>query len=728
MQRLSLYKLCLAALAASLCLAPAHPAAARTTQDQMSDEGSMGSSSMDSMEGDQAAPGEVVRETVQVTATRLPEDVEVVPVSITVVSGDEIRARGARDLPDALSLAAGVTVNPGSDNGPASSVPELWGLREADAYLLVVDGVPRGGAFNPDTGTVDLTGVERIEILRGAAPVLYGATSFVGVIHVIHYAPGEGPRVASISGGSYSSGAASVELPISGGGTSGFRHSLNASYDDRGFKDDRAGFRRGSFLYRAAAGDAASAGQWSFDLEGTVLDQDPSSPRPRTGTIFSPLVPIDANHNPDGSHIDQNRIQAIGRYERGGWSTTLSVAQSSYDILRGFLRVVDDVPDNARGFSQDRDVTDVYFDTHYAWTMSDTFHLVAGVDHLYGRGKADSVNFDYEVELEGDAPRSDELDRFEMIDFKDERNFSGLYAQATWTPQPRWRIELGARLNRTSENREAAAEPIGMEEDGGGDEAFDDSKETTRGSGFVGVNYLLVNAPAHPLWGYANYRNTFKPAAIDFGPEAEGGILDPETAESYEVGLKGHAADDRFDWDLSVFQMDFSNLVLPAAVNGLPRLVNAGKERFQGAELQTSLHVTRDLLLQGAVSYHEAKFRDYARLFDGVLFQLDGNRLELSAKELASLGLVWAPTTGWHADATAQYVGSRFLDKRNRAKADPYTILSAGLGYRWSDWEVRVDGRNLSDERDPVAESELGDAQYYLLPARNFRVTIRRTW
>ena len=109
-------------------------------------------------------------------------------------------------------------------------------------------------------------------------------------------------------------------------------------------------------------------------------------------------------------------------------------------------------------------------------------------------------------------------------------------------------------------------------------------------------------------------------------------------------------------------------------------------------------------------------------------FRLDGNRLELSAKELASIGLVWAPPAGWRADASAEYVGSRFLDKRNRAEADPYTVLSAGLGYRWSDWEVRADGRNLSDERDPVAESELGDAQYYLLPSRTFRLTLRRSW
>ena len=91
----------------------------------------------------------------------------------------------------------------------------------------------------------------------------------------------------------------------------------------------------------------------------------------------------------------------------------------------------------------------------------------------------------------------------------------------------------------------------------------------------------------------------------------------------------------------------------------------------------------------------------------------------MSAKNLASLWILYLPEKGFNASAIAQYVGSRFLNKRNTAPADSYTTWSAGIGYRFGRAEVRVDGVNLSDERDPVAESELGDAQYYLLPARS---------
>src|SRR6267142_4763910 len=103
---------------------------------------------------------------VEVTATRVPEDVDPVPAAITVVSGDDLRARNATTLADALALVGGLSISPGGDNGPAASVPEIWGLREFDAFLLVVDGVPWGGAFDPDLATLSLEGVERIEVLR----------------------------------------------------------------------------------------------------------------------------------------------------------------------------------------------------------------------------------------------------------------------------------------------------------------------------------------------------------------------------------------------------------------------------------------------------------------------------------------------------------------------------------------------------------------------------------
>lgn len=674
-----------------------------------------------------SADRSVIEETIQVTATRVPAALEPVPVSITVVSGDDLRARGATTLEAALELVAGVAVAPGGDGGPASAVPELWGLKEMDAYLLVVDGVPRGGAFNPDLATLDLTGVDRIEVLRGAAPVVYGATSFVGVIHVLHLEPGTAGNEARIAGGSHGSGGASVRLGLPGG--DGFGQSLTAGVERRGFRDDRTGYDRGQVLYRATKDGAG--GRFRFDLEGTAVRQDPASPHPRQGRVLSAAVPLDANHNPSDARLDEDRFQLTGGFDRqvgsARWDTTLSFTHTSYDVVRGYLRSISNTSGNATGFRQDRSGTDLYFDTHFAFHPTPELSIVAGVDHLYGRGEVASDIFDYTVGLDGRNAPASRTGRFvERTELEDERNFSGLYGQVEWSPTDRVRVELGVRLNRTSEDREGEAEGAEEEEEEG-QEALSSSRETTRGSGILGVSYLLWGTGSDDLWIYANYRNSFKPAAIDFGPEVEGGILKPETAQSYEVGARGHLAGGRVDWEASAFRMNFENLVLSQiSASGLPILVNAGAERFEGVELELGWRITDDLRCQLAGSLHDAEFRDFLREFDGVPTQLRGNRLELSPRELASAGLVYSPARGFTAQAVVQYVGERWLNARNTALAADYTTYGAGVGYRFGDWGVRLDGRNLGDTRPAISESEVGDAQYYRLPARSFELALTR--
>ncbi len=676
-----------------------------------------------------SSPLPVMSGTIEVTTTKAPIAVERVPASVTVVSGDDLRASGARDLASALNLVAGLSIAPGGDAGPAASVPEIWGLREFDAFLLVVDGVPWGGAFNPALPAIDMTDVERIEIVRGAAPVMYGATSFSGVIQVIHRAPGTPGGELTASAGSYGSGSLSWAAPLASSG--GVTQSLAASAERRGFRDDRTNFDRGHVLYRAAIPTAN--GSFRFDLDGVIVNQEPASPHPRTGKVLSPLVPVDANHNPLGSKIDENRVAVIGGYERpftdGAWATTLSYTHTSRDTGRGFLTDVSSTDPNANGYRQDLTLDDLYFDTHLAFNPSPDLVVTVGLDHLYGSADQRSEDFDYFASLDGTAvPRLGDLEAAGQLKVKDARNFSGLYLQTDWTPSPRWTVQVGLRLNRTRESLDAESEELNagmasLEEEGEGGSGRD-SRSFTRGSGAAGVSWLAWAEGAHAVWIYADYRNTFKPAALDFGPDATGEILDPETATAWEVGLKGRHGQGVFDWELSAFQMDMENLVVSQLSDeGLPQLVNAGKERFKGVELELDALLATDLRWRFTYAYHDPRFTDYERLFDGVPTRIDGNRPEMAAPNQVSTGLLYLPKRGAVATVVYSWVDRRFLNQRNTAEAAAYSTWSAGVGYRFERWDVRLDAFNLNNTRPPVAESEVGDAQYYLLPARSVRLT-----
>ncbi len=95
----------------------------------------------------------------------------------------------------------------------------------------------------------------------------------------------------------------------------------------------------------------------------------------------------------------------------------------------------------------------------------------------------------------------------------------------------------------------------------------------------------------------------------------------------------------------------------------------------------------------------------------------------MSARAMASTGLLYTPGRGVTGAVAVDWVGGRFLNMRNTAWTPAYATWSASLGYRLPGWELRLDGTNLNDTRPPVSESELGDAQYYRLPARSVRLS-----
>jgi iron complex outermembrane receptor protein len=663
-------------------------------------------------------------EKIQVTATRIPEAVDPEPASITIVTGDQLRATGANDLEHALSLMQGVSVAPGGDGGPSSSVPELWGLREFDAFLLVVDNVPWGGAFNPALATLDLNDIERIEVLRGAAPVMYGATSFVGVIHVIHRSASDAGSSVHAAIGNYSTGGGSIRFALPSSGN--WKQALSANFDQQGYRDDRTQFDRGHVLYRGES--ALGSGQFHLDVDLNFLRQDPASPQPRAGRVFpDPAVPLDANHNPSDSQQDENRYHFVGSYNQqlsgADWVVLGAVTRSDRKLTKGFLSdVSNDADPNTAGFRQKLHITDIYLDTHFAWHLENNVHFIAGADYLGGRGNVKGDNFDYFINLDGsNPPDSHSVVVQERPQVDDERNFFGLYGQLEWNATARLLLQGGLRFNSTHEKREGEVLPgdAGGEE---GEEGGVDDRTDNRLSGTIGVSYLVWNESRNNVWVFADYRNAFKPAAIDFGPEAEGGILEPETANSYEGGVKGESMDGKLDWEVSIFRMDFENLVTATVSDeGLPILINSGTQRFTGAEFGVAIQLPEDFRLQFGFSHHSAKFRNFIQEFDGVPTQLSGNKLEMSPDDLAAVGVVYAPASGFQGSFILNYIGDRFLNKRNTSLAPSFTTIALGAGYRFGRNVVRFDIENVTDERDPISESELGDAQYYREPARNFR-------
>ena len=646
-------------------------------------------------------------EQIEVVATRVPEAPHDVPASVEVIDGDVLRAMGASNLREALALSAGVEVGPGGDAGPAGAVPEFWGLREFDAFLLVVDDIPWGGAFNPALTSLNLHDVERIEVLRGSAPVMYGATSFVGVIHVVHKAAAADRRYVTARAGTFKTGGIAVDLAMPS--TGAWKSRLTADFDREGFQDSRTSFARGHANYRSAK-TATDRKTW-FSADLNWLTQNPASPHVREGAALSTATPLDANYNPADAFLDDTRLSVSIGSERpvlndARWTTTASYSHSAQSMFRGFLTDVSNTARNATGFVENIDINDVYADTHVTWPTSSHVQFLAGGDFLFGNGEGKGATFSYTVPLSGSTATNVVKPTDLNLDSESRRTFFGAYGQLEWTPSARVRVSTGVRLNATAERRGEGA-----------------TSTHVRPAGSLGAIFGLWERGANHVRVFANYRDTFKPAAFDFSLAENEGVLEPETARSFEGGLKVRAAQSRFDLEASTFRMDFKNLVTSTVVNGLPSLQNSGTTRFQGFEVAAGAHAPHDLMLRATYSFHDGKFVDFVQAFGNTNTQLAGRRFEMSARHLFSAGVIVAPANGFVGDVIVKYAGDRYLNKRNTALAVPFTTVDLGFGWHHERWEIRLDGRNVGDRRDPISESELGDAQYYRLTARRFDAT-----
>ena len=656
---------------------------------------------------------------VTVTATRIPEPIGQIPATISVVSGEELRARDAQDMASALSLVSGAEAPAGGDAGPSSAVPAFWGLREFDAFLLVMDQVPWGGAFNPAITTLNLNDVERIEVLKGAAPVMYGATSFVGVVQVLHYPAGQASNTADVALGSHGSarGSAAFALPE----WEGYRHSFAAAGQSLGFPDKRQSVSDGRLLYRGALN--LGPGEFRLDANVSIVRDVPPSPVIREGTALTTLTPINANFNPADAAIDENKYQLALGYSLptawGTWDTLASVSRSDVTDIRAFLHP--DLSGAADTQNQNRLILDDYFDTHLASEFGDSTLLV-GADLLYGYGRqtTENGNSAYTVPLDGSVlpPPTTQLPVNEYGYVSDKRLFWGQYAQLDWKPESRWDLVAGIRLNETNESKSSGNLTLPPFTPTQQYDAQNASRDVVRATGTVGVSYRLWGEGGNQAVLYGDWRDAYKPAALDFGPDYQPAVLLPETARMYELGLRGAAVDGRISYQAEFFRLDFDNLVVPTQ-SGF--LTNAAASQLKGGELEARFQITDDLLVAANYAYHDAHFTQYLFFEDatGTYVDVAGKQLPLSPHHLASAGILYTPGQGLNSTLVVSYVGRRFLDEENVAPVGGYTKLDATLGYAIGHYQLSLEGTNLTNQRPPVSASEFGSESFYLLNARS---------
>ncbi len=678
--------------------------------------------------GAQAPPAPSATAEVVVSATKLPEDAVEVSGSATVVTGEELRNRNVRTVAEAIQDVTGVDTGNGSDSGSHAASIGVWGLKEFDALLVTVDGVPVGGPFNPSLAQIPVDDIDRIEIVKGPQGTLYGVSAFAGMVQVF----------------TRSGGAPHGTLRASGGSFSGWNGSLNWAGDvGKGTTLRVAGgiAREGGWQDRTDYSDTRltvsaehKTGEAAFRLAlTTALSYNYfGSPLPYDGEAPVPGFVAERNYAVVGARLDHRFNSLSGGFSLplgSGWKLeeTLGLTRDEQIQVRSFVTATDGVTASATGTALTPVESTVFSDLRAVGELrvAGTHRLVGGIGLTWGRTTASGTGFDFDLVVSPVpiVPSLDEIPVGDHRSFEDRRTFWGFYLNDEWSPVTWLTVTAGARYDLTSE----ALSAVQQETTAPAPDVANDSRSDGAFSGGVSALFRLLPKPAGVLDAanlYGAWKSNFKPAAPNLTEAESARILEPERTSSGEIGLKTRWLSRQLSFDASLFDMTFRNMVVSiVGPDGGPELTNAGEERFKGVELDLawSPAVVPGLTVGAGYAHHDATFVHFSFLTpDGELRVVDGKNLELVPRDLWSLRLSWAPASGPGAWVNVRHQNRRPLNRRNTAYTPAFEELDAGVAWDFGRVRVGVTGRNLSDTPQPVADSEIGDGQFYLATPRRF--------
>jgi len=192
------------------------------------------------------------------------------------------------------------------------------------------------------------------------------------------------------------------------------------------------------------------------------------------------------------------------------------------------------------------------------------------------------------------------------------------------------------------------------------------------------------------------------------------------------VGLKADSKNGTAGFDVDGFFVDFYNQPVQATANGTAVLRSIGQQRYKGIDVEGSLRPVRAVTIKANIGVGGALYEDYVTEINGTPTQLAGNHQVLTPKVRVGGGLLYAPDRGWRGSLTSSWIGAHWLNSLNTFEAPAYAVIDASIGYRFEKFTLALLGSNIGDRRDAAQVSELGEGQFYRLPARRIDATL--TW
>lgn len=653
----------------------------------------------------EAAPSDGLQDIV-VTAQRREERLQDVPISVSALTPESIRAAGVTDTNDLSAAVPGLYVS----RQNASISPFIRGIGnkntspgEESAAALYVDGVyissPAGGLFA-------LNNIARVEVLKGPQGTLFGRNAIAGVIQIVTKDPSHDPSAdVTLSYANYDTKEATLYA------TAGITDSIAADiavYANRQSDGWGRNLTTGSEAFKGH--ELALRSKWLVDLgDNTKLTFaiDYGKVRPVTPPYFVPLegstlfdgVTYAGFFNPQGNRdvtadTEQWGANAQLRHDLGG---VQFVSISSYRWVRseyfgendGIPRLVQkaDSHQTSKTFTQEFQLLSDN-DSRLSWIVGAFYyHDQSGYDPLV----LNSTN---------PAGVTTTLTRFST---QTSNSYAG-FGQATFALFSATKITAGLRY--TKDERALSANDIRVT----GPFTFVPQKAN---SSKLTWRFSIDQKLTEDILLYGSISRGYKSGVFNtVSPAAP--AVNPETLDSYEIGLKSDLFDRHVRFNLAAFYSKFKDIQFQIPVPGATQLLNAAEGESKGFETEIVIAPVSHLRINAAATYLHNEYTDFAGAPFFTPLPTGGNALT----PVSATGKDFVQSPHWTATIGAQYTipteigdflaagtysynDGFFFDAQNRVRQPSYELVSASLGWTSPDgtFGARVWGKNLTDSR-----------------------------
>jgi iron complex outermembrane recepter protein len=567
---------------------------------------------------------------IVVTAQKVSQSVVDVPMSISVLGGDDLERTQSLNIQDYVKLVPGLQLTqatPGfgrlslrgiNTGGVASTV----GVYVDETTFGSSSGLANGAILTGDFDTFD---VARVEVLRGPQGTLYGASSLGGVLKYVTNEPQfdsfEG-RVRgsfeSVDGGDTSySGAAVVNIPASDKlafRASGFYRNLGGFIDSIGTADsDVADDINGSTVSGGRASMLFKASEtFSLQLTGFIQDIDSDATSvvdsdSLTGkTLYGSLT--QSQYIPESTDVQYRVYNATAIWDLGFGDLTsaTSYGENKQQFLVDFTTLLS-------GFfpgtdSYNRQTTSVQRITQELRLAS---HVNEKVDWLVGAYYNDEEGLiDQDVHVVERNTFADIPLPFILgvgtVDSKYKEYAA--FANVTIKFTPSFDLTLGGRYSNNDQDVVQISDGL----------LFGLAEPTTITSDSSEDVFTYSIAPKFKINErmaiYARVAKGFRPGgpnvvALD-APQGTPTSYGSDTTLNYELGLKGETEGRTFAFDVAAFHIDWDDIQLLARVNGVGINTNAGGAESDGVEATLMVRPVDHLKFSLTGAYTDAKLTE----------------------------------------------------------------------------------------------------------------------